>query len=426
MSEIVRITITTFDDLSRLSEWYQKGAIKLNLSKIARELNCDRKTVKRRLEGVVPKTTRKRGKYLDDFKPLMLSYLQDTTRHFSYIDHLFYFMRREHYITCARSTFYRYIVNDEDLIQSFKQNTGTSFTQRFETQPGQQAQFDLKEKVKLVTKEGQTLTAYIPTLTLSWSRYNVRRLILNPTTENLLSFLAEAFEEIGGVPQELVIDNLKAFVEKPRTSTGDQAVLTSRFSEFCKDYGIKPIPCMPYRPQTKGRTETQNKWVEQLYNYNGTYEGIMDMHRRLKQINNEDNHAASQATRLPRYFLLEKEKGDLIPLPSLAVRRPYHLHFKKVHVTNDSLFQYRYNKYSIAKEFIGKQVEIVVQNNKLYIYYNGNMIDSHPITNQPLNIKPEHQLYYVKQKNDTREKEVAKEPSIISMELGGIRYDNLS
>ena len=57
MSEIAKITITSLDDLSRLSEWYQKGEIKLNLSKISRELNCDRKTVKKRLEGVIPKTT---------------------------------------------------------------------------------------------------------------------------------------------------------------------------------------------------------------------------------------------------------------------------------------------------------------------------------------------------------------------------------
>lgn len=257
----------------------------------------------------------------------------------------------------------------------------------------------------------------------------MRRLILNPTTDNLISFLAEAFEEIEGVPNELVIDNLKAFVEKPRSSSEDNAVLTSRFSEFCKDYDIDVFACMPYRPQTKGKTETQNKWVEQLYNYNGTFGGLWEMHHRLKQLNDEDNMAASQATQLPRQFLLEKEKGDLAPLPSPAVRHPYHLHLKKVHVTNDALFQYRYNKYSLAKEFIGKPVEIVVQNNKLHIYYNGNIIDVHPITDNHFNIKPEHQLYYAKTKDDKVEKnaiEAPPAPNIISTELGDIRYDSLS
>ena len=85
-----------------------------------------------------------------------------------------------------------------------------------------------------------------------------------------------------------------------------------------------------------------------------------------------------------------------------------------------------HNKYSVPKEFIGKQVEIIVQNNKLYIYYNGNIIDSHPITNQPFNIKPENQLYYAKQQDETSNLEAETEPSLISRELGGIRYDNLS
>lgn len=59
--------MTSLDDFSRLSEWDQKEELKLNLSKIARELNCDRKTVKKRLEGVIPKKTRKRKKCLDEF-----------------------------------------------------------------------------------------------------------------------------------------------------------------------------------------------------------------------------------------------------------------------------------------------------------------------------------------------------------------------
>ncbi len=52
--------------------------------------------------------------------------------------------------------------------------------------------------------------------------------------------------------------------------------------------------------------------------------------------------------------------------------------------------------------------------------------NSHPITNQPFNIKPEHQLYYAKQQDETSNLEAATEPSLISRELGGIRYDNLS
>ena len=203
-------------------------------------------------------------------------------------------MKREHGITCTRSTFFRYIKDNEELNSKFKNNRTDSFIERFETNPGQQAQFDMKEKVKLTDKNGTQTVVYIPTLTLSWSRYNYRQVILKPTTDNLLIFLAQAFEEIGGVPKELVIDNLKAFVEKPRKSADDKALLNSKFEEFCKDYGITPMPCMPYRPQTKGKTETQNKIVDQLKNYNGYYSGLSDIHDKLEIINNEDNERSSQ------------------------------------------------------------------------------------------------------------------------------------
>lgn len=91
-------------------------------------------------------------------------------------------MKREHNITCALTTFNRYIRNNEDMSTIFKNNRAITFTQRFETAIGEQVQFDMKEKVKLIDKNGNATIVYIPTLTFSWSRYNYRKLILQPTT----------------------------------------------------------------------------------------------------------------------------------------------------------------------------------------------------------------------------------------------------
>ena len=164
---------------------------------------------------------------------------------------------------------------------------------------------------------------------------------------------------------------------------------------------------MPYRPKTKGKTGTQNKTMDQLKNYNGEYTGMLDMHNKLEIINNEDNERVSQATRLPSNFLLEKEKGELLPLPSKEVRSKYHLTLNVVYVTNESLFQYKYNKYSIPQEYIGKRVGLVVQNKELLIYYNGKTIEKHLITDHKFNIKEEDE------QNQT-----------ILKELENIAYDN--
>jgi putative transposon-encoded protein len=270
--------------------------------------------------------------------------------------------------------------------------------------------------VKLINTEGKSTLIYIPTLTLAWSRHNSRKLVLDTKTETLISYLAETFEQLGGVPKELVIDNLKAFVEKPKTHNSP-AIINSKFEEFCKDYGITPITCMPSRPKTKGKTETQNKIVDQLKNYNGTYNDIDDMHKMLEIINKEDNEKPSQATKLPRTFLLQKEKGALNPLPTTEIRQKYHLKLNEVQVSKESLISYKSNKYSVPKKYIGLKVGLTVIRDELHIYYNKKIITIHKITNNLLNIKSEHNLIYEKKKEKLKEK------STILEEMERIKYD---
>jgi putative transposon-encoded protein len=245
----------------------------------------------------------------------------------------------------------------------------------------------------------------------------VRRLTLDTKVETLLSFLAESFEEIGGLPKELVIDNLKAFVDIPRRQ-GEAAQLTNAFSEFAKDYNIQIEPCMPYRPQTKGKTETQNKIVSQLKNYNGKYKDLIDIHDTLAIINKEDNESISQATKFPRIFLLEKEKGDLLPLPRKEIRQKYHLNLKEVYVSNESLISYKSNKYSVPKKFIGSHVGLVVKRDELHIYYTNKIIAIHTITQNLLNIKKEHNLHY-----PNRHQPIEEANDILLKEMEQINYD---
>ena len=420
MTEIILENISSIQDLSMFNKAYKKGLIRVNISKLAKELKKDRKTIKKYLEGYTPKETRNRIKYLDEYREYIVEVLSDKYQSFDYIDHLFKYLKREKGITCSRVTLNRYIREDEELNSLFKRKKENTFTERFETNPGQQVQFDMKEKIRLINSKGEITMGNIATITLGWSRYNIRKLIFDTKVENLLSFLAEAFEEIGGVPKEIVIDNLKQFVEKPRRNK-EPAILTAKFEEFCKEYGITPKPCIPYRPQTKGKTETQNKIVVQMKNYNGKYIDLYHMHEILEIINNLDNENVSQATRFPRIFLFKKEKGDFLPLPTTEIRRKYHLTLKEVIVSKESLVSYKSCKYSVPKKYIGYKVGLAIIRDKLHIHYNKKIITIHQITNKILNIKDEHNLKY-KEDNPMKEK-VQVEKSIIQRELEKIIYD---
>lgn len=408
--------INEIKDLIHLSKSHLKGEIRVNVSSTAKKLNLSRNTVSRYLNGYVPKGTRERKKYLDDYKKEILKVLKDKYQVFDYITHLHKYFVREYNITCSLSTFHNYIKNDHEINKAFDYKKSSSFTERFETPPGYQIQFDLKERVPLIDINGIETRIYIPTLTLGWSRFNCRKLTLDNKTETLLCFLAESFEELGGVPKEIVIDNLKAFVIKPRTKDAP-AILVAAFEQFCKDYNIQVNPCVSYRPQTKGKTETQNKTVDQLKNYSGKYTGLLDMHDKLRIINEEDNDSISQATKLPRRFLLKKEKDDFSPLPTKEIREKYHLSLSKVHVSNDCLFSYKSNKYSLPKEFLGLNVDLKVIKNELHVYYNNKIIDVHKISSSYLNIKDEHNLKYKINTEDKSKNE------IILNEMRNVNYD---
>ena len=155
MTDLILKFVTKKEDLLLLSKTYKEGNIKVNISKISRELNVDRKTIKKYLEGNIPKKTRKRKKYLTAFRKEIIELLKDETREYEYIDHLYRFMKRENEIKCNRVTFNRFIRGDEELNKLFKKNKANAFTVRFETAIGQQIQFDLKEKVQLITKNGE-------------------------------------------------------------------------------------------------------------------------------------------------------------------------------------------------------------------------------------------------------------------------------
>src|SRR5690554_4036373 len=202
MTKAILEKITIIEDLLYFSKAYKEGLININISKLARELGKDFKTVKRYLNGETPKKTRNRVKYLDEHREYILEVLSDKNRSFDYMDHLFKYLKREKEITCTRTTLSRYIHNDEELSKYFKRQKEAKFTERFETKPGEQAQFDLKERVKTIDESGNVTYVNIPTLTLSWSRFNYRDLIIDMKTEVLLSFLARAFEHIGGVGEE--------------------------------------------------------------------------------------------------------------------------------------------------------------------------------------------------------------------------------
>jgi hypothetical protein len=86
---------------------------------------------------------------------------------------------------------------------------------------------------------------------------------VNGNTDWFIRCHQHAFEYFGGVPREILHDNLKSAVigREP----GGRIVWNERYLDFALYSGFAPHPCRPYRAQTKGKVERGIGYVRQNF-----------------------------------------------------------------------------------------------------------------------------------------------------------------
>ncbi|MCD3230576.1 IS21 family transposase, partial [Clostridium botulinum C/D] len=216
------IQIDKLEDLHKLNLIMEENNLKVNKSQIARELGVDPRTVGKYLNGYVKPTTRNRKSKIDHFEPIIKKLLgKDSIQIFYYKRILWQYLRDNYGLDCAQSSFRRYISNHPEFSHYFnsrrKGHLSKAAPMRYETGKGKQAQLDWKENIEFILNTGEIINVNIFVLILSYSRFRVYRLSLDKTQEVLFSFLDESFQAFGGVPEELLTDNMKTVMDLPRT-----------------------------------------------------------------------------------------------------------------------------------------------------------------------------------------------------------------
>ena len=140
-------------------------------SKMAEIMNCDPRTVKKYLEGYVPKRRKsiKRASKLDEFKETIKEKLE---------------------LGCSAMSIFKFIQKDgyngsysllADYANKHKREEVKKATLRYETSPGLQAQVDWKESLKMVSKSGEIFEVNIFLMILGYSRMKFLKLTSDRT-----------------------------------------------------------------------------------------------------------------------------------------------------------------------------------------------------------------------------------------------------
>jgi transposase len=142
---------------------------------------------------------------------------------------------------------------------------------RMECRPGEEAQVDFGTGAPLVLPDGARRRTHVLRIVLSHSRKGYSEAVLRQSTDDFLGCLENAFWHFGGVPQRLVLDNLRAAVSKADWYDPE---INPKVRAFGQHYGVALLPTRPYTPRHKGKVERGVDYVQENALKGRTFAGL--------------------------------------------------------------------------------------------------------------------------------------------------------
>ena len=187
---------------------------------------------------------------------------------------------------------------------------------RFETPPGQQGQVDFAE-FRLPWGKRYALVVVLGYSRLLWLQFYSRQ-----TMAMLMRGLEDAFAFFGGVPAELLFDQMKAVIIEDERAIGGRLLENPEFMRFAAHWGFRIRACRPYRAKTKGKVERPIGYVRQSFFYARSFLNDADLNAQaLSWMTHTANVRIHRTTAdAPR---VRFDRDERILLRPLALR-PYH------------------------------------------------------------------------------------------------------
>jgi transposase len=186
---------------------------------------------------------------------------------------------------------------------------------RFETEPGHQAQVDFAEFTFPWGKR------YALLVVLGFSRLLWVRFYPKQDMQTLISGLEEAFAFFGGVPREILFDQMASVITRDLRDQGGTLVENAEFLRFAAHWGFRVRACRPYRAKTKGKVERPIRYLRGSFVYGRDFVGDDDLnaqtHTWLSGKANVRRHRTTKEKPLERFA--REEQATLLPLAA----RPY-------------------------------------------------------------------------------------------------------
>jgi transposase len=324
-----------------MREMHNQG---LSISEIARRTGRDRKTVRKVLEGtLVPaqKARRRRKRKIDPYVPYLLKRIERGVLN-----------ARKLYQEIQERGYEGKETQVRAFVQPHRPPRQCAATVRYETEPGEQAQVDWAHFGQIV-HQGRKRRLYAFLMTLGWSRAMYVEFTVSTKVAWWLRCHVHAFHYLGGVPQEVLHDNLKTAVAKRPAEGGIR--WNQRYLDFADYYGFRPRACQPYRAQTKGKVESGVAYVRGNFWVGLDYVDLDDLNQQamgwLDTIANMRIHGTTGEVPFERL----REEG-LTPIYDKPDYDTSQVVYRRC--SRDCLVSYQGNRYSLPAAYAGQTVMV--------------------------------------------------------------------
>lgn len=255
-----------------------------------------------------------------------------------------------HGSVASYSSFKRFIQTLPEL------NTQEKTTCAFETNPGEEIQIDYGKMGRLVdTTTGKNRDIYAFIAIASHSRFKYVHCVYKQDQRSFVASNIRMFEFYDGVPQRLVIDNLKAGVIKPDLY---EPKLNRTFGEMAEHYGVFIDPARVRRPKDKAKVERAVPIVREQFRKLKALHPNLDINQANRRIRewcrDTDGMRIHSTTGLkPREVFenIEKPKLKKLPIDHFEITT-----WKSVSVHVDQYIQFEKGFYSVPEAYVGSKL----------------------------------------------------------------------
>jgi transposase len=334
----------------------------LRPSQIAQQLGVDQRTVMRHLSSgnYQQRKVSVRSSKLDDYKPRILQWIE---KHPYSSVQIFQRLKQDGYsggITIVK-----------DYLARVRPRRVKAFL-TLSFAPGECAQVDWGQYGTVKVGSTQRRLSFF-VMVLCYSRMMYVEFTVSEKMEHFLGCHQRAFEFFGGVPEKVMVDNLKCAVIQRHIGQGP--VFNQRYQDFANHHGYEIRACNVGKGNEKGRVENGVGYVKKNF-LNGLdipdFRTVNPTARQwLEQIANVRIHGT---TREQPAVLFTKEKSSLGPLPAMpydtgtiCTVRPNN----RFRITLDS------NRYSVPAEYAGTLLTMKAYTDKICLYHENKLVAQH-------------------------------------------------